>query len=112
MEAYRLELIDYEGAVEEVRVNPIAHYFQNVKNLELTEAYLRFFSPEAVAAYGTAVQEEYDILYDRIMTADISVFLKQEVEQWYGFNKDMVGFVATVELNRELEEMLRRFELL
>ncbi len=113
MEAYRLELMDYDGAVEEVQAsNPVAHYFQNVKDLELTEAYLRFFDRDAAEAYFNVVKQEYDILYDRIMTADISPWLKQEVEQWYSLHKDLVGFVATVEINRDLEQMLQRFDLL
>ena len=43
---------------------------------------------------------------------DISNFLKEEVELWYDFNRDFMGFIKAEELNGELEEMLNRFELI
>lgn len=114
MEAFDLILEEAWEEKEEVTEpgSPVAYYFRKVKDLELSEAYLRHFSRDAQDVYAQVVKEEYDILYDRIMTSRISPFLKQEVEQWYSFNREFVGFTATIELNRELENMLGRFHLL
>ncbi|MBI5798285.1 hypothetical protein HZA98_05300 [Candidatus Woesearchaeota archaeon] len=94
------------------RPNTIAFYFGKVKELELSEVYLNFFSDEARNVYRTALHEVYDILFDRIVTSDVSVFLKQEAEQWYSFNRDFLGFTEVGEVNRDLEGMLRRFNLI
>lgn len=92
--------------------SPIAFYYAKAKELELSPAYVHFLSPSAKIMYGEKLQEVYDILYDRVMTSNISPFLKQEVEQWYGFNRDFLGFCDTAEMNRELEKLLGNFELL
>ena|SRR3989338_4732960 len=104
--------------VEEQRVrkptkrNAIAYYFGKAKDLELGEGYLHFLSRDAKEAYTIILQDAYDILFDRIMTTPVSIYFKQEMEQWYGFNRDFLGFCDTGEMNRELEKMLKRFELL
>ena len=108
-------LEDYCYTPDYVLLSPkktIAYYFGKVKDLELDPGYSHFLSTEAKQSYAEILQEAYDILFDRVMTNDFSPFLKQEVEQWYGFNRDFLGFCDTKELNRELEKMLTRFELL
>ncbi len=92
--------------------NPVAYYFAKARDLELGEAYVHFLNAEAKQTYAGILQETYDILFDRIMRSPISPFLKQEVEQWYSFNRDFLCFCDTREMNRELEEMLGRFDLL
>ena len=113
MESEYVELVTHDDGVEEVmRGNSVAHYFQNVRQMEVTEAYLRRLSADAWQTHSETLLEEFDILYDRIMTRDVSYGIKQEVEHWYSFNRDMIGYVATAELNQELEGILRRFQLL
>jgi hypothetical protein len=107
-----------EHCVEEGRMqrafprNAVAYYFERARELELGEAYVHFLSGEAKQSYSTILQEAYDVLFDRVMTSRISPFLKEEMENWYSFHKDFLGFCDTKELNRELEAMLGRFELL
>lgn len=91
--------------------NPIAMYFGRVKELELGEEYLAFMEPETRELYALELRKNYDILYDRVMTSNISTFLKQEVEQWYSFNREFIGWGLNLELGRELEPILRRFNL-
>ena len=91
--------------------NPIAMYFGRVKELELNEVYLELFEPETRELYATELRKNYDVLYDRVMTSDISSFLKQEVEQWYSFNRDFIGWGYTTEISDELGNMLKRFNL-
>lgn len=90
----------------------IAFYFDKAKALEFAPGYVDFLNIEAKQFYSKKLQEAYDILFDRVMTSRISPFLKQEVEQWYSFNRDFLVFCDTAEMNRELEQLLRRFELL
>ena len=109
-----LEDITFEEEVvrRPVARNAIAYYFGKAKDLQLGEEYVYFLSEEAKKSYSTVLQEAYDILFDRVMTSRMSSFLKEEVEQWYSFNRDFLGFCDTVDMNRELEEMLTRFKLL
>ncbi|MDP3728208.1 MAG: hypothetical protein Q8R18_02010 [bacterium] len=102
---------DLERA-EIVAKNPIAFYFAKVKELELHSGYLHFLGAEAKELYGKELQNVYDILFDRAMTSKMSSFFKQEVEQWYSFNRDFLGFCDTAEMNRELEQLLGKFELI
>ena len=92
--------------------NPIAFYFARARAMELNGGYLHFLSAEARDVYTQELQGVYDVLFDRVMTSNISPFLKQELEQWYAFNRDFLGFGDTAEMNRELEDILGRFELL
>jgi len=92
--------------------NPIALYYRRAVAMELTPGYTHFLSPAAKEMYATELHKVYDVLFDRIMTAKVSPFLKQETEQWYAFNRDFIGFCDTAEMNRDLEGMLRRFNLL
>jgi hypothetical protein len=92
--------------------NPIAMYFGRVKELELNEGFIEHLDAEARKIYANELRINYDVLYDRVMTSNISSFLKQEVEQWYSFNRDFIGFCYTSALSRELEGMLRRFNLI
>jgi len=99
--------------VREIRVlTPVAFYFEKAKEMELNQSYLHFLSRDAKEMYGRELEEVYDVLFDRVMTSNISPFFKQEVEQWYGFNRDFLGFCDTAEMNRELEGLLGKFELL
>lgn len=93
-------------------MNPIAFYFAKAKELELDCGYLHFLSKEAKELYAQELGQAYDILFDRVMTSTISPFFKQEIEQWYSFNKDFLGFCDTAIMNRELEQILEKFELL
>ncbi|HIH15324.1 MAG TPA: hypothetical protein HA360_00180 [Nanoarchaeota archaeon] len=95
-----------------VAKNPIAFYYAKAKELELHLGYLHFLSAEAKELYGQELQNVYDILFDRVMTSKLSPFFKQEIEQWYSFNRDFLGFCDTTEMNRELEKLLGKFELL
>ena len=104
--------VDENVVRKPVRRNAIAYYFGKARDLELGENYLHFLSTEAKQAYAVALQDVYDILFDRIMTTSLSPYLKQEMEQWYEFNSDFLGFCDTADMNRELEKMLERFELL
>ncbi len=92
--------------------NPIAFYFGKVKDLELGPAHFNYLSQEAIQVYAQEVRPMYEILYDRIVTSRISPFIKQEFEQWFISNKDSIGQPKTPIINRELESMLRRFDLL
>ncbi len=92
--------------------NAVEYYFKKVKVLELSDEYMDLLNNDAKMTYAGRVKEMYDVLYDRIMTSDISNFLKEEVELWYDFNRDFMGFIKAEELNGELEEMLNRFELI
>lgn len=105
--AYKFE--EEEGDLEPAY--PVAFYFNRVRGLELTGPYLYFFSPEAKQMYQAEISKAYDTLYAHLMTMDISSCLKQEIEQWYGFNKDFIGLGNTKPVNDDLEEMLRRFNL-
>jgi hypothetical protein len=99
---------DNDGLVK----NPVAMYFWRARNLAMIEDEYLGVSQEIRDLYQNEVKLTYDLLYDRIMATDISHFLKQEVEQWYGFNRDFLGFMRTSELNQELEGMLARFNLI
>ncbi len=102
-----------EGDIKNIRaLNPVAFYFGKAKEMELHQGYLHFLSRDAKEMYGRELEEIYDVLFDRIMTSSLSPFFKQEVEQWYGFNRDFLGFCDTAEMNRELEDLLGKFELL
>jgi hypothetical protein len=92
-------------------MNPISYYFGKVKVLELGVAHFHYMSPEAVRVYSEEVSPIYQILYDRIVTSKISPFIKQEFEQWFLSRKDSLGKSETVSVNRELESMLRRCNL-
>lgn len=92
--------------------NPVAFYFQKAKDLEMPKAYFEFFSREAEQLYTHRLRETYNILYDRIMTSPISSFLKQEAEEWYSYNINLVGSASASEINRDLESMLRRFNFI
>ena len=105
--AYKLE----EDEEHLVPADPVAFYFNRIKGLELTGPYLYFFSPEAKRTYLTELCKAYDILYAELMTKDMSWYLKQEVEQWYEFNRDFIRLGDTKQVNADLEEMLRRFDL-
>ncbi len=109
-----LEDITVEEQVVQRRIprNAIGYYFEKARDLELSDGYLVFLDEDARAFHTTMLQQAYDILFDRIMTTRVSPYLKQEMEQWYGFNRDFLGFCDTAEMNRELEDMLERFELL
>ena len=95
----------------ERRKTPVEYYFQKAKDMGLNESHMLFFSNDAKDMYVQHLRAVYDVLYDRVMTSDISPFLKQEVEQWYDFNREFLGFMRTTELNGELERMLTRFNL-
>jgi hypothetical protein len=92
--------------------NPVAMYFSKVTSLGEREPDFLHASNEVRDTYQREIRTTYDVLYDRIMTTDMSHFLKQEVEQWYGFNRDFLGFMNTQELNEELGSMLSRFNLI
>ena len=93
-------------------LSAIEFYFKMARQLELSDGQMYFLSDKAKSAYQERLHEVYDVLYDRVMRSRISTFLKQEVEQWYAFNRDFLGFGDTTEMNHELEGLLRRFELL
>ena len=92
--------------------NQIEYYFRKVKILELSDEYVNLLNDDAKMLYAGRVKGMYDVLYDRIISSEISPFLKEEVELWYDFNRDFMGFIRAEELNGELEEMLNRFELI
>ncbi len=106
------ENYDLEVRLIQKPSNPVAFYFEKAKKMELHQGYLHFLSVEAKKLYGKELEEVYDVLFDRVMTSNISHFFKQEIEQWYGFNKSFLGFCDTVEINKELEQLLGKFELL
>ena len=91
---------------------PVEFYFQKAKNMGMNEEDMLFISPAAKDVYVQHLRAVYDVLYDRVITSDISPFLKQEVEQWYDFNREFLGFMNTTELNGELEGILTRFNLI
>ncbi|MDP3918792.1 MAG: hypothetical protein Q8Q35_02715 [Nanoarchaeota archaeon] len=91
--------------------NPVTHYLQELKNIAAMEPYREFFGEFDKNEYVQGLKQVFDIIYDRVINTDISWFLKQEVEQWYDFNRDFVGLVNTEEISGELEEILVRFNL-
>lgn len=101
-----------EGIKELRPLNPIQFYFGKAKEMELHQGYLHFLSQDAKEMYGKELEQVYDVLFDRVMTSTLSPFFKQEIEQWYGFNRDFLGFCDTVDMNRELEGLLGKFNLL
>jgi len=103
---------EHHGLERREKRTPVGLYFRRVQALELSDGYLHQLSSEARDVYTEELRQAYDLLYDRIMNSGISSFLKQEVELWYDFNRDFWGFSETMGMNRELEQILRRFELL
>ncbi len=94
------------------RENPVLYYFNKVRELELEEDYLQDMCLEVKNIYVEILNEAYDILFDRIITSKVSHYIKKEIEEWYSFNRDFLGFCDIVEINRDLEGLLRRFELI
>lgn len=92
--------------------NPVAYYFKQVKGFEEAESMIHFMNEEGKQAYHEALRETYDLLYDRVMTSNISSCLKEEMEQWYDFNRSFLGFMETSEINKDLETMLERFNFI
>lgn len=92
--------------------NSIAFYFSRIRELEKTESFLCFFDPQAQQVYTEEMRKIYEILYDRIMTAKISPFVKRDIESWFIFNKDYFDVLSMARLNNELKEILRRSNLL
>lgn len=92
--------------------NPISFYFDRIKALELGVAHFRYLSSEAIKVYAEEIRPMYEILYDRIITSKISPFIKQEFEQWFISNRTLIGQPETSKLNRELESMLRRYDII
>jgi hypothetical protein len=86
----------------------VQFYFQRVRDLELGD--MIYFIPEkARLQYRKEIKTTYEILYDRIMTSKVSTLLKREIEEWYSFNREFIGFSPTEDINQELEDILRRF---
>ena len=97
---------------EEEKKNPVAFYFWRAKELEIGAEYMHLVSFKTKFVYDIEVRNNYHILYDRVMSSNISDYCKKEMEDWYTFNYDFVGFMSVQDLNKGLEEMLNRFNLL
>ena len=102
----------YAEKVEIRGNNPVAYYFRQARGFEEAEPFIRFMNDEGRTAYHDSMREVYDILYDRVMCSDISPCLKEEMEQWYDFNRSFLGFMDTVDINAELETILERFNFI
>ncbi|HLC22368.1 MAG TPA: hypothetical protein VJJ79_01195 [Candidatus Nanoarchaeia archaeon] len=92
--------------------NTIAFYFARILELERTEPYLYFVDPLAKQLYVEELSKVYEILYDRIMTAKISYFVKRDIESWFVYNKEYFGVLSLEQLNKELQDILRRSDLI
>jgi len=81
-------------------------YYDQVRKLEITEPYLDYMNDEGKSIFANNAQLTYNIFYDRVITSNLNFEAKREIEDWYQFYREFVGFLSPTELNSELEKIL------
>jgi len=101
------------------QTNPITYYFDRVKSIELHPVYFEFFEPGTIEFYSHELDKAYSVFYDKFMRSDYTAEVKGHIEEWYSIastlislDRDWLCFADPVGINRELEQILGRADLL